>query len=161
MKRNLWLAVIAFSAAASAHAANVQFNKGPICSDNGLTASCSAKLTGLGNGDVDINLSVVSEPVTVETLCKNPKGKASPGQNPADIVDVGGDLHIDASKIKNGSLTFSLSTDEPPAPAWNDAGCPNSQWKASISDVVFSGETIRLTVEQGGVVVATEDYTFP
>ncbi len=162
MKRNLLLAAFALMAASvPAQASNVQFNKGPICSDGGLVATCSAKLTGLGNGDVVIDLSVLTEPVAVETLCKNPQGKASPGQNPADIVDVGGVVTIPASKIKNGSLTFSLSTEAPPAPSWSDAGCPNSKWKASISDVIFSGETLRLTVFQNGVQAASADYVVP
>ncbi len=161
MKRILWLASAALCSASLAQAGNVQFNKGPICSDGGLVATCSAKLTGLGNGDIDISLAVLSEPVAVTTLCKNPKGKASPGQNPAAITDVGGDTHIDASKIKNGSLSFSLSTDVPPTPTWQEAGCPSSQWSSSINDVLFEGETLQLSVYQGGIKVAEQFFTFP
>lgn len=137
-----------------AHAANTQFNKGPVCVDKGVTVSCNFKLTGLGNADVLMSLRVLSEPVDVSTSCKNPKGKASPGQNPAAITDIGGDLYVDADDIRNGSLTTSLTSDTPPAPSWSDAGCPNSQWKAAITDVHFQGETIEITVMQNGAVVA-------
>lgn len=149
----LMMGVVGALSAGLVQAGNPQFNKGPVCVDDGKVATCSMKLTGLGNGDLDVAIRVISEPVEVSTLCKNPKGKLSPGQNPAAITDIGGDLRVPASSIKNGSVTLKLSTDTPPDPTWSEAGCPNSQWKASIADVIFVGETVEITVMQDGILV--------
>ena len=104
-------------------------------------------MTVLGNGDVTITLIANG---SVETTCTNPGGTQAPGQNPGDIV-VLGDVTIPASEIKNGNVSFCVTTEAPPNPTPGEAGCPNNNWTAQITDVSFSGAT--LIVEQGGKVV--------
>lgn len=153
MKTSCFIGVVGALVAGLAQAGSPQFNKGPLCVDDGKVATCTMKLTGLGNGDLSVAIRLASEPVEVTTLCKNPKGKLSPGQNPADIFGIDGELMVPSSSIKNGSVTLKLSTKVPADPNWYDAGCPNSQWRAVIDDVIFAGETLEITVKQNNVQI--------
>lgn len=92
------------------------------------------------------------------TVCKNPKGKIVSGKT-LTVNDIIGISSYPASKVKNGSLAISITTQEPPAPTWSEAGCPNDSWTAAFGDIAFSGETFRLTVTQSGAVLLTQDIT--
>ena len=135
------LAMISFTASV-AFASNVHFKHGsPVFTDNGLTLTASGALAGLGNGDVVIAVAATGQPTSV---CTNPAGATQPpGQNPAEVTltGVGG---FPAADIKNGNLSFSVTTAAPTSPIPDAPDCPNRQWTETITDVAFTSATITV-----------------
>lgn len=138
-----------------AWAASPHYKRGPNCVDNGSTATCTGAIAGLGNGDVVVDLAFPN--ATGTTTCSNPQGHQSPGQNPGVPADVSGSALI--TKVKNGTVSFTVTTDAPTNPTWDAAGCPNSQWTASFNNITFNTGT--LTVNQGGGPVLINTVTLP
>jgi hypothetical protein len=128
---------------------------GPSFTDLGLALKAAGGLSGLGNGDISVDLSVVGQPLAT---CSNPGGGTQPpGQNPAEVT-LTGTQAIPASEIKNGNVGFSLQTNAPPTIVAGAPGCPNTQWVERIEDVTFKSATID--VKQNGANVFHVTCTF-
>ena len=125
-----------------AWADNPHYRKGPSCVDNGLTATCTGTITGLGNGDVIVTADFPD--ATGSTTCTNKGGNQAPGQNPAADAATSGTQFI--NNPKNGTVSFTVSTDVPPNPTSAEAGCPSGQWTAAFSNITFGCGTV--TVQQ-------------
>jgi hypothetical protein len=120
---------------------------GPTCSKSGTTfqiVTCTGTVSGLGNFDVLVTLTGVSG--NGNTECTNAGGNTAPGQNPGNLA-TGGAVLIPASSIKNGSLTFSVPTSIPSVTS-AQAGCPNDNWTASLTDFTITSSTGTLVVNQ-------------
>jgi hypothetical protein len=146
-------AVVAF--ASSVH---LKQNRNPTFKDNGLTLTASGTLAGLGGGDVFITLEATGNPTAT---CTNPSGKSQPpGQNPAEVTLTGTES-APAPEIKNGNLTFTVTTHAPTSPVPGAPDCPGSNWTETITNVAFTSATITVEQPQGtGNIVLTVDCTF-
>ncbi len=127
-------------------AANPHYKKGPSVVDRGLTATATGTIAGLGNGNVIVTLDFPD--ATGTTTCINPGGNEAAGQNPATPAATSGNVLI--SKVKNGSVSFSVTTDLPDNPTPQAAGCPNGQWSAAFNNITFGNGTLTVQQDQGG-----------
>ena len=141
------LSVVLVAAVAAIASAAVNFHAGPDCTDNGLTLTCSGNVSGLGKGDLTVN---ISSPATATVQCSNPAGNVAPGQTFNFTASGTQTVTVD----KNGRATFSLTTPTPTAPA---NSCPNNKWTAKVTDVDFG--TVTLIGTQGGTEVFRETVT--
>ena len=148
------LLALAFISTLMVSADNPKYRKGPSVSDNGLTATATGTLTGLGNGNVIVTLSFPD--ATGGTNCTSPGGgSTAPGQNPALSVPVSDSALI--TDVKNGNLSFTVTTNTPDNPTPGAAGCPNNNWSAAFSDLNFGCGTCLIQQEtfQGSAIYVT------
>ena len=134
-------------------AANVHFIGSPTFTDNGLTLSATGKLAGIGNQDLTVR--IIADGVA-STMCTNPGGQQAPGIN-KKVRTVGTQFIPVMSFDKNGNVTFNVTTALPTQLTAKQAGCPNNNWTATITDVDFSQATIE--VYQGGRRVLSQTFT--
>lgn len=130
-------------------------NAEPAFTDLGLPLRVIGSLAGLGNENLVVTVVATGD---VTSTCTSPGGNQAPGQNPAE-VDVSGTQSIPAPEIKNGNVTFTVTTEAPESPIPGAPGCPNPNWTQEITDVAYTSATI--TVEQpAGTTVLTITCTF-
>ena len=139
---------------------NVHYKKGPTVVDNGFTATATGTIAGLGNGNV---IAVLSFPdATGTTVCTNRGQNDAPGQNPAAPASTSGSQLV--SRVKNGTVSFTVTTDVPPNPTAASAGCPGNKWTASFDNITFGAGRLTISQEtfQGSgvyvVVLVTDVY---
>ena len=149
----LTLVTLICSAIVGVWAASPHYKKGPSVVDNGLTATATGSLAGLGNGNVIVTLSFPN--ATGTTVCRNKGGAQAPGQNPAAPAAVSGSQLI--TDVKNGTLSFVVTTLQPANPTSEAAGCPNGNWTAAFDNITFGAGTITIQQEtfQGSGVYVT------
>ena len=141
-------AAAALTFAAVAFAQSGHFVGTPTCTDAGTTVSCSGKVAGLGGTTFEIRVSATG---TASVTCTNPAGNVAPGQSfTATETGSGGPQPTP----RNGSVSFSVSTTAPVAPA---GSCPNSKWTATVNDVSFTTATITLLEDN----VVSDTITVP
>src|SRR5712691_11235400 len=119
----------------TALAQNVHFkptNSAPSFFDNGLTLTASGFLAGLGNQDILVELFASAQ---ATATCTNPAGvNQPPGRNPAPAT-VAGQQPIPSTEVKNGTVSFSVTTRPPTSPIPGAPDCPNSGWTETITDL--------------------------
>jgi hypothetical protein len=153
-------AALLLALATVSYAQNVHLkppNKNPTFVDNVLTLQTVGALSGLGNDDLVITLNATAN---ATATCTNPGSGATqpPGQNPAPI-SVQGTQAIPADEIKNGNVSFNVTTNAPTSPIPGAPGCPNPLWIETITDLSFT--SAKITVEQpAGTTVLTVSCTF-
>jgi hypothetical protein len=159
----LFLPLIAFvlgATASAASAASPHFKKGgePVCTVTGsgttsTTTTCGASLSGLGGGDLNINVTTNGFAVY---QCQNGGGNVAPGQNKVLVGPVTTPTTIPDSQIKNGNVTFRTAPNTLTAPSTvtgAEAGCPNPNWTGVNPTLTLT--SITMTIAQGGVTLFT------
>jgi hypothetical protein len=127
-------------------AASPHYKKAPQCVDNGITVTCTGSISGLGNGDIKVTVAFTNaDGSTGTTTCTNNGGNQAPGQNPAVPVSASGSALI--TNPKNGTATFTVTTNPPANPTAQVAGCPSATWTAAIDNVTFHGGTLTVSQE--------------
>jgi len=139
-------------AAPSASAASPHFKKGgsPTCtitstSSSSTSTTCKASLSGLGNGDLLIEVTVKGFAVY---QCQNGGGNIAPGQNKVLVGPVTEPTLIPGDQIKNGNVSFVTDPAVLSAPATvsaADAGCPNNNWTGVNPKVTVTSITMDIT----------------
>lgn len=143
-------------AAPSATAASPHFKKGgsPTCdiSASGASSSttCQASLSGLGNGDLVIEVTVSGFALY---QCQNGGGNTAAGQNKVLEGPVTAPTIIPGSQIKNGNVSFRtepavLTAD--PTVSGAAAGCPNPNWTGVNPTLTVTN--IKMTISQNGLL---------
>jgi hypothetical protein len=157
MRRMLFVLAAVFATAAvavpAAFAASPHFKHGgtPVCTisgsgTNSTSTTCTGSLTGLGGGDVTIEVTVSGFAVY---QCQNHGGNLSPGQNrvlegPSTTPTV-----IPGNEVKNGNLTFNTAPAELSAPdtvSGSAAGCPAANWTGVNPSLTLT--SIELSISQ-------------
>ena len=156
MRRMLFVfAAVGATAAISVPAAlagSPHFKHGgtPVCtitsSGSSSSTTCTASLTGLGNGDVTINVTVSGFAVY---QCQNGGGNTPTGQNKVLEGPSTTPTTIPGSAVKNGNLTFTTNPavlSASPTVSGAAAGCPNSNWTGVNPTLTVT--SIELSISQ-------------
>lgn len=146
--------------ASAALAASPHFKKGgePVCNVSGAgtnssSTTCSASLSGLGGGDLVINVTVSGSAVY---QCRNNGGNIAPGQNRVLVGPTTTPTTIPSGAIKNGNVSFTTNPAALTAPTTvtgQQAGCPGANWTGV--NPALTTTNITMTIAQGGATLFT------
>jgi hypothetical protein len=142
---------------ASASSAHFKHGGEPKCTISGFgnsqTVVCSASLSGLGNGDLTVNVTVSGFAVY---QCQNNGGNLSPGQNKVLEGPQTVPTTIPSASVKNGTVKFTTNPNTltaSPTVSGAEAGCPSSNWTGV--NPTLSITQINMTIAQGGTTLFT------
>lgn len=152
--------------APTALASSPHFKNGgtPVCTISGsgttsTSTTCTGSLTGLGNGDLTINVTVSGFAVY---QCQNGGGNVAPGQNKVLVGPSTTPTTIPGTAIKNGNLTFTTNPAVLSAPSTvsgSAAGCPNPNWTGVNPTLTVT--SIELAIAQGGTTFYDQTVSNP
>lgn len=112
--------------------------------------------SGLGNTDVTIVLDASGIPAVT---CTNNGDNDVPGQSYPKI-SASGRQELDGDKIqKNGKAEFNTETVDPITLAWDEAGCPNSNWTARVDFIFWTDALISVYDTNTNELLASQAYT--
>ena len=140
LKKLGMIAVLGITTAV-AYAANIHFVDGIRCSDEGTTEKVCFKVAGLGNQPLKVT---VTADATITATCANKGGNEAPGQNKVKKRAIGSVTISPDQFDKNGNVTYCVSTNELTVTA-TEAGCPNGNWNATVTDVEFTNVVVTAT----------------
>jgi hypothetical protein len=153
-KMLLLMTAVAGVAATAALGASPHFKHGgtPTCTISGSGSSesvvCTGSLTGLGGGDLTIEVTVSGFAVYE---CQNHGGQTAPGQNRVLEGPVTTPTTVPGSEIKNGNLTFTTKPATLTAGSTvsgAQAGCPADNWTGVNPTLTLT--SIELAITQAG-----------
>jgi hypothetical protein len=114
------------------------------------TVTCSGgTLSGLGNADLELGLSGSG---FATFSCTNKGGTTAPGQNKVPVSVSPTSEIVPAASIKNGSVTLPTvgpATVPTPTATAAEAGCPNSNWTATVASIGITSVTLTISQPPG------------
>jgi len=135
--------------------AALTFHQGPDVTFSGSSATATFDVSGLGNDPATAQLFVNG---TALYTCANKGGNEAPGQNPQPATGASPEVNLSDSQ-KNGrspvSVTATLSA--PLHIGAKLAGCPGSNWTATLSSLTVTSATLVITYN--GAVVYSQTFT--
>jgi hypothetical protein len=141
-----------FVVTGSALGASPHFKRGgePTCTisgsgTNSTSTTCKASLSGLGGGDLKIEVTVSGE---AKYQCRNNGGNIAPGQNKVLVGPSTTPTTIPGDQVKNGNVSFTTNPAILTAPATvsaEQAGC-NRSWTGV--NPVLTLTSIKMTIAQ-------------
>lgn len=113
-------------------------------------------ISGIGNTNVTMVLDASGIPAIT---CVNSGGNQVPGQSFPKVSAEGSQNLLGNDPVrKNGKSPFGVETN-PPAPlTWQQAGCPNSNWTASITFVFWTNATVSVYDMSTGALLLQQNY---
>jgi|SRR5688572_4692802 len=113
--------------------------------------------TGLGGYKQGVNVELAASGIPVVT-CTNQGGNESPGQNPSK-VSANGDQFIGPQAItKKGTAPMNV-TAKPEPITGTQGGCPNDNWTAEITNVLWTNATISVYDTATVAPLLVQNYT--
>jgi hypothetical protein len=137
------------SAGGNVGLSRVQFSLGSLIA--------TGTFTGLGGYKQGVNVELAASGIPVVT-CTSQGGNQSPGQNPANI-SADGDQFIGPQAItKKGTAPMDV-TAKPGPITGTQGGCPNDNWTAEITNVLWTNATMSVYDTATEILLLVRNYT--
>jgi hypothetical protein len=149
------VALTAVALTAGTAFAALTFHKGPTVTFNGSSATATFNVSGLGNDPATAQLFVNG---TALYTCTNKGGNEAPGQNPQPATGASPVVNLSSSQ-KNGrdDVTVTATLTAPLHIGAKTAGCPGSNWTATLSSLTITSAT--LVISQNGQTIYSQTFT--